>query len=180
MSRRQSLIMIVRGFVLAAIMSSCYSGSQYSGDGHLVDNGPFSATDRYVLDLGTLALNKQGVSTYRIENLPAENFVVGIEIQVPPEQRAAIESKSIKPLISIELLGPQGESIIRDQSLLDTWTWSVRAMDNKAFVYRRDQLGTFFTPIKNRRYELKIGIVQPDLSDFKYSARLLAKSGGWK
>ncbi len=165
---------------MAAILSSCYSASSYSGDGHLVDNGSSAATDRYVLDLGAIALNKQGVSTYRIENLPAENFVVGIEIQVPPGQRVAIENKSIKPTISIELLGPQGESIIRDQSTLDTWTWSVRAMDSTAFVYRRDQPGTFFTPIKNRRYELKVGIVQPDLSDFKYSARLLAKSGGWK
>ena len=172
--------MIVRGFVLAAILSSCYSSSRYSGDGHLVDNGPFAATDRYVLDLGAIALNKQGTSTYRIENLPAENFVIGIEIQVTSEQRTVIESKSIKPTISIELLGPQGESIIRDQSSLDTWTWSVRAMDNTAFVYRRDQPETFFTPIKNRRYELKVGIVQSYLSDSKYSARLLAKSGGWK
>ncbi len=180
MSIRTSLITIVRGFVLAAILSSCYSASSYSGDGRLVDNGRSAATDRYVLDLGAIDLNKQGVSTYRIENLPAENFVIGIELQVPPRQRVAIENKSIKPTISIELLGPQGESITRDQSMLDTWTWSVRAMDTTAFVYRRDQPGTFFTPIKNRRYELKFGIVQPDLSDFKYSARLLAKSGGWK
>ncbi len=146
----------------------------------MVDKGLFAATDRYVLDLGVIALNQQGTSTYRLENLPAVSFVVGLEIQIVPEDRAKIENRSIKPTILVELLGPQGEPVIRNQSSLDTWTWSVRAGDGNAFVYRREQPSTFFTPVANGRYELKVGVVQPDSSDSKYTARVFAKSGGWK
>lgn len=172
--------LIAQSIVLVAILTNCYSVSYYSGDGHLIDKGSLAATDRYVLDLGVIKLNKQGITTYRIENLPAVNFVIGIEIQVSPEHRTIIENQSVKPTIFIELLGPEGKPLIRDQSSLETWTWSVRVQDYTAFVYRQEQSSTFFTPIANSRYELRVEIVNPDSIDSKYTARLLVKSGGIK
>ncbi|MFQ5597978.1 MAG: hypothetical protein ACE5GK_08000 [Nitrospiria bacterium] len=165
---------------MAAFLSSCYSVSHYSGDGRLVDRGRSAATDRYILDLGEVDLKKHGIFTYRLENLPSEYFVIGIEIEAPSEKRTLLDRKFIKPIILIELIGSQDETIIQDQSSLDVWTWSVRATDNKAFVYRREQPSTFFEPITKKRYELRIETVQPDLSEFRYTARLLAKAGGWK
>jgi hypothetical protein len=183
----KDLLMIKRFFysiastiVLSVLLTNCYSVSHYSGDGRLIDRGPFAATDRYILDLGLISLNKQGISTYRLENLPPVNFVLGIEIQVSPECRTIINNHSIKPTVLIELSGPQGRSVIRDQSSLENWTWSLRVKDNNAFVYRREQPSTFFTPIANGRYKLKIGIVHPDSFALKYTARLIVKSGGNK
>ena len=180
MNRKSLVTSIVAHTVLVAILSSCYSASRYSGDGHLVDNGLFAANDRYVLDLGTIALSEQGTSTYHLENLPTASFVVGLEIAVSPGHNAMIENRSVKPTVLIELWISQGETLIRNQSSLDTWAWSVRAGDNKAFVYRREQPPTLFTPITDGKYELKVTIVQPDFGGSKYTARLLAKSGGWK
>jgi len=175
-----ALIMIISCIVTIFFLSSCTEASRYSGDGKLVDNGPLAANDRYVLDLGKIDLNKKGVLTYKIKNLPSVNFVVGIEIRVSPEHHALIESKNVKPIIFIELLDHKNVQVMHNQSSLDTWTWSVIGEGNTAFVYGENQSSTFFTPIANRRYELRIVIVKPDSSDSKYEARILAKSGGWK
>jgi hypothetical protein len=180
MTKISSIIVIASCAVFVLILANCSDASRYSGDGHLVDNGIVSATDRYVLDLGAISLSKKAVYTFNLTNLPRENFVVGIEIRVSPEYHSKIENKSIKPTISIDLSGPNGAKIIHDKSSLDAWTWSVKGDENNAFVYRRDQPSTFFTPVANEKYILRIKIVQPDSSNINYSARLLAKSGGWK
>jgi len=89
-------------FILVMVMPimlliGCYNVSEYSGDGHLVDNGVRAATDRYVLNLGSIDLNQRGTKTYRIANLPEINFLVGIEISVAPEDRATIEKRAVSP-----------------------------------------------------------------------------------
>jgi hypothetical protein len=179
-NRGYNMKIIFRGIILIAIISSCSCVNQYSGDGQLIDKGPFSATDRYILNLGEIELKNPSLKLYRLENLPAANFVVGMEIRVSPENRSVIENKSIKPLILIELLGPQKEIIFRDQSSLDTWVWSVRAVDNTVFIYKLNNSSTFFTAIAKEKYNLKVSIVQPDANKIDYTVRLLAKSGGWK
>jgi hypothetical protein len=182
MRKIRILFIIFVGVVLVIILPRCYSSYQYSGDGHLIDNGPLAGTDRYVLDLGRLTLNKQSTFEYRLENLPAVNFVIGIEIQT--HHLAIFEDKSLRPMVLIELLGPKGELLMREQSSLDIWTWNIPKQTDKAFVYRGEPEGkppsTFFTPVAGKKYKLRLGVVQPDYSNTEYTARLLAKSGGWK
>jgi hypothetical protein len=180
MNKRKSLIVLLVGIVMIAILSFCYSKSHYSGDGKLIDNGSLAATDRYVLDLGVVELNKKGIYTFKLKNLPTVNFVIGIKIQVSPKHQSVLETKNVKPIISLELLNPQNVQVIHNQSSLDTWTWSVKGMGNTAFVYRREFPSTYFTPAPDGLYNLRIVIVRPDSSDMKYTARLQAKSGGWK
>lgn len=179
------LFVVFTGILLLTVMSRCHSQSPYAGDGLLTDRGPFVATDRYVLDLGPIILDKQGTFAYRLNNLPEVSFVIGIEIDVLPKNRERIESHSVNPNLFIELLGPQGEPLIRNQSSLITWTWSTvaqgsTAQGSTAFIYRRDEPSTFFVPLANKEYGLRITVVRPDDSGAQYTARLLAKSGGWK
>lgn len=178
MNRGKSLIVIVSCSILFLFFCNCTDASRYSGDGRLIDNGLFAATDRYVLDLGVVELKKKGIYTYKINNLPSKNFVIGIEIRVSPEQHATIENKKIRPLISIELTNSQNIQVIHNEASLDTWTWSV--IGDTAFVYGEDQSSTYFTPISNGKYNLRFVIINTDSSDIKYVARILAKSGGWK
>lgn len=69
--------------------------SEYSGDGHLTDNGVRAATNRYVLNLGEVDLSQRGTKTYRIANLPEANFVARIEISVVPKDCTAYALQNI-------------------------------------------------------------------------------------
>src|SRR5260221_5810767 len=86
-NQMNSLARFMRGIVTAvpiALLSGCYQVSHYSGDGQLIDNGPFAATDRYVLNLSPVDLTQRGKKTFRMANLPEANFVTGFEISVAP------------------------------------------------------------------------------------------------
>jgi hypothetical protein len=175
---------IAAHMALAAMLSSC--SSSYSGDGHLIDNGPFSA-QRYILDLGEVALDQQGSFNFRMQRLPTRSFAIGIEIRVAARERAIIynaatkpNSAAIKPTVRIELIGPDRKPMIQHQSALDSWTWSVSDPSPTAFVYRRKDPATYFVPAAGASYELRITVVEPDPSNSNYEARIMLKSGGWK
>lgn len=174
-------------FILGSLMiipvvflSGCYRVSQYSGDGQLIDNGSTAATDRYVLDLGLINLAQPGKKTFRLENLPEENFVTGVEISVAPEDRATNETRRANPTISLELSGPDGKVLFAKKSALDEWTWSVPADGLRAFVYGRGEPGTYFNAAPKTEYTLTLNVLESDRSQSKYTARLMMKSGGWK
>lgn len=42
--------------VVSLMLTGCYSESDYSGDGQLIDYGRYVAKDRYVLNLGNVDL----------------------------------------------------------------------------------------------------------------------------
>ncbi len=162
------------------LLTGCYKVSEYSGDGHLIDNGVTAATDRYVLDLGAIDLSQRGTKTYRIANLPETSFVVGIEIGVAPEERAIIEKQAVSAAILLELSSVGGQVLFTKKSTLDAWTWSVLVGDLRAFVYGRGEPGTYFQPLPQTEYTLTLTVLEPDTSQSNYTASLLAKSGGWK
>jgi hypothetical protein len=161
-------------------LSGCYRVSHYSGDGQLIDNGSTAATDRYVLDLGPINLAQPGKKTFRLENLPKENFVTGVEMSVSPEDRAANETRRANPTISLELSGPDGTVLFTKKSALDEWTWSVPADGLRTFVYGRGEPGTYFNAVPKTKYTLTLNVLEPDRSQSKYTALLMMKSGGWK
>lgn len=160
--------------------TGCYRVSHYSGNGQLIDNGSLAATDRYVLNLGSIDLTQRGTKTFRIANLPEASFVTGIEISVVPEDRTVIEKQRVNPTISLELSGPGAKVLFSKKSTLDTWTWSVPADGHRAFVYGRGEPGTYFNALPKIEYMLTLTVLEPDHSQSKYTALLMAKSGGWK
>ena len=178
-----SLARFMRGIVTAvpiALLSGCYQVSHYSGDGQLIDNGPFAATDRYVLNLSPVDLTQRGKKTFRMANLPEANFVTGFEISVAPEDRAAIEQRLTNPTVSLELSETAGKVLFSKASALDAWTWSVPSQGRQAFVYGSGEPGTYFNAVPGTEYTLTLSVLEPDRSRSRYATRLVAKSGGWK
>ena len=173
----RSLLLIVMSSLLLA---GCYKVSEYSGDGELIDNGISAATDRYVLNLGVIDLSQSGTKSYRIANLPEVSFVAGIEISVVEKDRAIIEKRSVNPTILLELSDVKGEVVFAEKSKLTSWAWSVPVNESRAFIYTREQPGTYFQSLLQSEYTLMLTVLEPDTSKLNYTASLLAKSGGWK
>jgi len=168
---------IVRLLALSLITVGCESVAQYSGDGKLIDNGPRAATDRYVVDLGSISLKALGISTFKFKNLPKENFVIGFELQAPPGSK--LDQTSIAPVVSIRLR-QDGKTIVGKEGRLSEWTWSVKSPGDRAFVYGREKPDTYFDALPGKDYELTFQVKQPDPGSANYTASLVAKSGGWK
>ena len=166
--------------LMLVVVAACDSAGNYSGDGTLTDNGIFSATDRYVLDLGPVALRNRAEKKYRLENLPKRSFVLGIEIQPSVKDFASLERKPIDAVVSLSLVAAEGKQVFAVDSKLSAWTWELPSTADYAFIYVRNDPGTYFTPASDSRYDLTVNILQPDSGSLKYEARLLAKSGGWK
>ncbi len=169
----KELLVVVFSVILT---SGCYQISQYSGDGRLVDNGYSSAIDRYVLNLGQVDFTRRGRTTYRMKNLPGVDFVVGIEIATGPESRIVVEERLVNPVLSLEL-SQGGAVLFSKKSALSTWTWSVPRAVMPNIVYGEE---TYFTADSNAEYALTLSVLEPDLSQSKYTAHLVVKSGGWK
>lgn len=168
-------------FATAAVLAGCDSAvAQYSGDGKLTDSGPGAATDRYVLDLGPVSLKSENSAKFRLVNLPKVDFVIGIELKAAGMLSSSLEKSSINPSVSVKLVGAGGKTVVAKEGKLTEWTWSVQAPGNYAFVYGRETPGTHFTPDSRAEYELTLSVREPDRSGTDYSARLVAKSGGWK
>lgn len=162
------------------LLSSCYDINDYSGDGRLIDNGKSAATDRYVLELGVISIDRNEVNSYQISNLPKSNFVVGFNIIYTGDNPSKFESGFVSPLISLQLEDSEGNIVFSKESGLDTWTWSIPSNKNEAFVYGQGNPGTYFESSSKSQYVLKCKVVDPFLGDSDHSVELLAKSGGWK
>jgi hypothetical protein len=164
---------------LTLLASGCDNTRNYTGDGKLIDNGIFSATDRYVLDLGPVSFASAGAKTYRIENLPAEKFVIGIHIKRPSGSPTFIDGQPINAVVALELRDENGNVVARREAPLKEWTWSVPSTDEWAFIYGEGTQHTFFTPGRGA-IRLTFVVVQPDPRAVVYAPVLVAKSGGWK
>lgn len=162
------------------LVAGCDSVANYSGDGKLTDNGIFAATDRYVLDLGPVPLKNRGEKKYRLENLPKESFVVGIEIRPAVKDLASLERKPINAVVSLLLAASDGKQVFAVDSNLSSWTWNLPSTADYAFIYVRNDPGTYFIPTSKSGYAMTLKVLQPDSGSLQYEARLLAKSGGWK
>ena len=169
-------VFLVVAVSLVSALAGCDTVAQYSGDGRLIDNGPGAATDRYVLDLGSVSLKAPASSVFKLKNLPKTDFVVGIEFRSPSSK---IEQGSINPVVAISLM-EDGKTIVSKEARLNDWTWSIHSPGNYAFVYGREQPATHFTPLPGKNYELTLRVKEADRGSANYTAALVAKSGGWK
>ena len=168
-------------FSLLILLSS--ESHSYNGDGKLIDSGPTSATERYVLDLGEINLGTDKEYTFKIRDLPATNFVFGINLV--SEKINGIdfaENIPINAKIEFLILNNENEILLDDSAYINKWVWSQKRGANSAFGYRRinGKSGTYFTPSKGASYTVKLKISETDGTGNKYNTKLLAKSGGWK
>jgi hypothetical protein len=176
----------ITSFAFGAVLScgllmGCSASNDYSGDGQMIDHGPFAATDRYVLDLGPIDLTRQGKRSYRLGNLPSENFVCGIEVSAPTSSHVQWDKRQIDASISMDIVGNGGEVLMHIAGPLPDWTWSMDVTGaTSAFLYVRGSPGSFFTPTKGSSYRLNVSVDQPDAAHPEIKATLRLKSGGWK
>ena len=180
---------MVRGitsFAFGAVLScgllmGCSASNDYSGDGQMIDNGPFAATDRYVVDLGPIDLTSQGKRSYRLANLPSENVVCGVELSAAPSSHVQWDKKQMDASISMDIVGSGGEVLMHVAGPLRDWTWSMDVTGaTSVFLYVRGSPGSFFTPTKGGSYRLDVSVNDPDVAHPDIKATLKLKSGGWK
>jgi hypothetical protein len=167
-----------------AILAGC-ENRQNSGDGQLSDAGPFTAHNRYFLDLGPVDLAKPGSHVYRLSQLPEKEFTIGLytSMTITPSGNSLWEAKPLSADVRITLR--EGSSEVFDTvDNLRNWTWN-EAVDLYTFIYYRPGTGrsvsgTYFSARKNSDYRLTIEILTPDLGASPYDIHLVAMGGGWK
>ena len=161
------------------LVVGCYKASSYSGDGRLVDNGYSSATDRYVLDLGPLAIANADARTYQLQNLPSDNFVLGIALTCPTSS-GCFDDRPINATVSFDLRDDSGMVIVQRQAALGDWTWSVPVTGRNAFIYGRSPQSTYFTPDASSTLQLTVSVLDAESDAATFMPRIIAKTGGWK
>lgn len=165
----------------ASFLAACSSiAAEYSGDGTMIDNGPLAATDRYVVNLGPIDLARRGELSFRLSDLPSENFVCGFELTVQSTDHSALRDKAIFAVVSMEVKEQDGKSKFRVVDPLNKWTWSVPSIGGTAFLYQRGTPGSFFSVESGRTYQLTVTVLEPEVSKRSIKVAVLLKSAGWK
>jgi len=163
--------------VLALV--GCDVAANYRGDGKLIDNGLFAATDRYVLELGPARLETAGSTSYHIENLPDREFVLGIKLTRSSKAVTSMDDRPVHAVVALEMRDQNGTVVLRREGSLSKWTWNTPSTDEWAFIYGREAPSTYFTPTRGA-YRLTFSVVKPDANATVYAPMIVAKTGGWK
>lgn len=164
----------------------CSNMAFSAGDGQVRDRGPFAATDRFVVELGTIDLREAGPYHYELRNLPQAELTLGFSISFKEAQEtiALIHRRPIVALVEVELLRSDGERIIYERGSLGALTWSASGTTTRsAFIYGESHGGTHgttFAAQPDQQYTLSIRVLEPDTSAAEYQAMIEAKGGGWK
>ncbi len=194
-------VMLFLAIVASVAVSSGCAGWAYQGDGKLQDSGPLASHDRYVLDLGPIDLGRTGQYTYTMSNLPAVDFIVGLEIvEVEPNRFTAnqpVHSGSIRLLLETS----NHEIVISEDGPLKSWRRSFVRDELESFLYRKGKehwitnkdgttspvsdgvrtdegWGTYFVPRPDITYRLTLEVLEAQ--GLPRPTRLLLKGGGWK
>ena len=173
--------MTARAVFAASMLAlvACDDAGSYRGDGKLIDNGLFAATDRYVLELGPARLETAGSASYHVENLPDREFVLGIKLTRSSKAVASMDNRPVHAVVALELRDQNGTRVLRREGPLNEWTWNIPSTDEWAFIYGREVPNTYFTP-KRGAYRVTLSVVTPDPNASVYAPTLVARSGGWK
>jgi len=173
--------MSARAVFAASVLAlvGCDITASYLGDGKLIDNGLFAATDRYVLELGLARLETAGTASYRIENLPDREFVLGIKLTRSSRAAASMNGRPVHAVIALEMRDQDGTIVLRREGPINEWTWNIPVTDDWAFIYGKEAPSTYFTP-RRGAYRLTFAVVKPDANATVYAPMIVARSGGWK
>jgi hypothetical protein len=190
-----------------ALLLLCLLGLEnsegYKGDGVLTDKGTLAATNRYVLDLGKIQLNRKGEYSYLMSDLPQVEMVMGLGITVDPSTTGYLKDKQFAMTIKMIITNGEGESVINEGGALRDWVWSDTPGMNHRFIYRRGAekeiksgdssssfkrtgvkadagWGTYFTPRKHESYKIAITVMPTGNADSAQMAKVQVIGGGWK
>lgn len=161
------------------LISGCNEASWYDGDGTLVDNGMLTAVHRFELDLGPIDIRKAGKYVYRIDRLPAEEFVFGIQLVCPDKYSRCISERPLSAEVSFQLTDDKGRILIYYKAPLNKWTWSGGG-NHDVFLYQWQGPDTFVVPPRSSEFELVLEVVSPEPLAEDFSPRIRAYAGGWK
>jgi len=171
-----------------------YPTSRPAGDYTLIDCGPRAGIDRYVVDLGDLVDASEIDKTFLVSDLPAEEFIVGLQVSGGTGAGSLLFEKPDIGTVRLEVTTESGGPVLIEHGPLSDWIWSGPLhMDDYAFVYRirgnRPQSssgdgaegeGTIFAASPDDSYHIHIRATwQPETPE-RYKIRLLMKGGGWQ
>lgn len=186
-------------FLMALL--SCSNSNSYEGDGVLTDKGITSATNRYVLELGKIQLNRKAEYSFFMSNLPQVEMVVGFSMPVNPSTIQNLKNEQSLSTIRIRLTNGKGKIVIQEEGPLRNWVWS--ETPDHCFVYRRglekeirigekssypkrtgvktdSGWGTYFTPQKKESYKLSVAVFPTGNADTVRPVLVQVIGGGWK
>jgi hypothetical protein len=191
-----------RGLVLLQILVlGCVLSDDHHGDGELSDQGPTTATSRYILDLGPVGA---GTRVYRLEGLPSVEFTVGLQVDDLKLEEAEAVLRENGAHIGLTLTTAEGEAVFDQAGQLAGWVWTSGAHSHSgAFAYRRGEhqevqrpggdveihrvgigvdggWGTYFKPRRDEEYRLEVAASSAGDFFSSHTVSLLAKGGGWK
>ena len=125
------------GVLLLLAFVGCHE-SRYAGDGKLTDDR-FSPSQRFVLALGPIDLNRQATKRYRLVGLPTKQFTLGFDVSGPrgPISEPLYDARPINSVVHLKLTDEQSRVIIDESGSLNEWVWSGSPHESVSFVYRR-------------------------------------------
>jgi hypothetical protein len=177
------------GVCILMPLFGCYSVSSYRGDGKLIGGEwrLFGLMRSYDLDLGSVDLTSMGSYSYRMANLPEAQFTVGIEVIEANPNNMSSKQPSHPCVLYLALDDEKGNSVIREQESLDSWTWSYSGNETTSYYYRRGSgieiplgngttqgqrigvkasngWGSYFDADESTTYHLTFRVLSPDTS----------------
>lgn len=200
-TERHSVPLLVIALAAMAFIG-CHE-SRYSGDGKLTDE-LFSSSQRFVLTLGHVDLDKPARHTYRLVGLPEKQFTLGFDVSGPRSKNEPLyDARPVNAVVRLTLTDEHSRVIIDEAGPLNEWVWSGSPHENVSFVYRQGVSrdvptvdgyvspqavgekadagwGSYFTPRHEGRYTLSVHILQADPSAAPYIVTLKGVTGGWE
>lgn len=195
-------------FATTAFLLWRYPAQQDVGGGVLVDRGPLTASERYVVDFGLVDFRINEEHTYHVERLPQDELTIGFEVASPNLEAAweLLEKRGLPGIVvGLTVLNERGQVVIEEEASLQDWVWGspVVHVPYGAFVYRRGEeerveisptvsevqsvnvkadggWGTYFAPRKRGKYAITLKVIGSGDEREIPKARLLIMGGGWK
>jgi hypothetical protein len=175
---------------------------RYRGDGSLNDRGWWQSHDRYILDLGVLAL-KPGIQKFSLAGLPSDEFTLGFEFRNLSADQAEMLFSDRGGYARLTLSRKSGSVVFSESGPLSEWVWTCSVGCRNAFAYRRgeereipisngvvqkeriagvidESWGTYFSPHRGQEYVLVVELSAVDSLPAGVSTSLLGTAGGWK
>lgn len=159
-----------------------YPKTARQGDATFTDFGPRASHDRYVVDFGTLDLDRSSRRIYRFRGMPAARLGLEISCENTWGHCAVWELLDHRIAVGVQLRDAAGRVVVdfapRD---LRTWTWGhVVGEEHRAAAWIRDPFSYYRVDWSEQPYELTLTIVAPDRAHPALDARLQIAGGGWK
>lgn len=117
------------------MLPGCFHAAFYRGDGHFTNNGFMAYSRQFVIDLGPVDLSIPGKYKYTLAGLPHARFNVGIRVGEAKKNEWDIRP-DYPASVRMQLLTPEGETVILEQGSLNSWVRSFGALDNFSELYR--------------------------------------------